>query len=183
MRAGGLYGQRTLRACHALLAFSSLRLGDRAIVSASIRRSIHPPVVLRFSASASRYRGPSISEHAWHHQWIICRIYSLNLLWHRLTSSSLSSSSKSLRDRAAAQLGGRPACSRRLVAAPRAAKAKSAACRRTTGSCSSRLVADASRLSGARISARGRRRWEPLKLVLPGERGRRAQCALCARPR
>ena len=180
MRAGGLYGQRTLRACHALLAFSSLCLGDRAIVSASIRRSVHPPVVLRFSASASRYRGPHISAHAWHHQWIICRIYSLNLLWHRLTSSSLSSSSKSLRDRAAAQLGGRPACSRRLVAAPRAAKAKSAACRRTTGSCSSRLVADASRLSGARISARGRRRWAPLKLVLPGERGPTRACALCS---
>ena len=123
--------------------------------------------------AANSEQWPSLFREASHRQF---KAKSANFR----VSKTLSSSSKSLRDRAAAQLGGRPACSRRLVAAPRAAKAKSAACRRTTGSCSSRLVADASRLSGARISARGRRRWAPLKLVLPGERGPTRACALCS---
>ena len=95
MRAGGLYGQRTLRACHALLAFSSLCLGDRAIVSASIRRSVHPPVVLRFSASASRYRGPHTSAHALHHHTVsalpVAHRRHARGRWSRLVPASSSS--------------------------------------------------------------------------------------------
>ena len=65
--AGGVHHYSPPYNLPALLSLSSLALGDGAIVSVSMRRSFHLAVVVRISASVSRYGLPGASGHAYHH--------------------------------------------------------------------------------------------------------------------